>query len=68
MQKMRLQSMLIRTTKGGSQIATPFGTKTMTVINETSLYASILSSKLPDDKKFKRWVTADALPAIRQTN
>lgn len=29
MQKMRLQSMLIRTTKGGSQIATPFGTKTI---------------------------------------
>lgn len=53
--------------KGGSQIATHFGTKTMTVINESGLYALILSSKLPDAKKFKRWVTSEVLPAIRKT-
>lgn len=39
----------------------------MTVINESGLYALILSSKLPTAKKFKRWVTAEVLPAIRKT-
>ena len=27
----------------------------------------ILSSKLPNAKKFKRWVTSEVLPAIRKT-
>lgn len=38
----------------------------MTVINESGLYSLILSSKLPDAKKFKRWVTNDVLPAVRK--
>ena len=36
------------------------------VINESGLYSLILSSKLPTAKKFKRWVTAEVLPAIRK--
>lgn len=36
------------------------------VINESGLYSLILSSKLPTAKKFKRWVTSEVLPAIRQ--
>ena len=43
------------------------GTQKMTVINESGLYALILSSKLPQAKAFKRWVTSEVLPAIRQT-
>lgn len=39
----------------------------LTVINESGLYSLILSSKLPTAKKFKRWVTAEVLPSIRQT-
>ena len=31
------------------------------VINESGLYALILSSKLPQAKAFKRWVTSDVL-------
>lgn len=38
-----------------------------TVINESGLYALVLSSKLPTAKKFKRWVTSDVLPSIRKT-
>ncbi len=41
--------------------------QTMTAINESGLYSLILSSKMPDAKKFKRWVTSEILPAIRQT-
>ena len=39
----------------------------MTVINESGLYSLILSSKLPQAKAFKRWVTAEVLPQIRKT-
>lgn len=41
------------------------GTKAL-LINESGLYSLILSSKLPNAKKFKRWVTAEILPAIRK--
>jgi prophage antirepressor-like protein len=37
------------------------------VINESGLYSLILSSKLPQAKAFKRWVTSEVLPQIRQT-
>ena len=36
-------------------------------INESGLYSLILSSKLPQAKAFKRWVTSEVLPQIRQT-
>lgn len=36
------------------------------LINESGLYSLILSSKMPNAKKFKRWVTAEVLPAIRK--
>lgn len=39
----------------------------MTFINESGLYSLVLSSKLPNAKKFKRWVTSEVLPAIRRT-
>lgn len=43
------------------------GTQQTIIINESGLYSLILSSKLPDAKKFKRWVTSEVLPAIRKT-
>lgn len=36
-------------------------------INESGLYSLILSSKMPNAKKFKHWVTSEVLPAIRKT-
>lgn len=36
------------------------------IINESGLYSLIISSKLPQAKKFKRWVTAEVLPSIRK--
>jgi len=38
----------------------------LTVINESGLYSLILSSKLPNAKKFKKWVTSEVLPTIRK--
>ena len=37
------------------------------IINESGLYSLILSSKLPQAKEFKRWVTSEVLPSIRKT-
>ena len=39
----------------------------LTIINESGLYSLILSSKLENAKKFKRWVTSEILPSIRET-
>jgi len=36
------------------------------LINESGLYSLILSSKLPQAKEFKRWVTSEVLPSIRK--
>ncbi|MGF3113608.1 BRO family protein [Facklamia sp. P9177] len=36
------------------------------IINESGLYSLILSSKLPQAKKFKNWVTKEVLPSIRK--
>ncbi len=40
--------------------------QTPTFINESGLYSLILSSKMPNAKKFKRWVTSEVLPTIRK--
>lgn len=36
------------------------------LINESGLYSLIISSKLPNAKQFKRWVTSEVLPTIRK--
>lgn len=36
------------------------------LINESGLYSLILSSKMPNAKRFKRWVTSEVIPAIRR--
>ena len=40
--------------------------RNMTITNECGLYSLILSSKLPQAKEFKRWVTSEVLPTIRK--
>lgn len=36
------------------------------VINESGLYSLIFSSRMPNAKKFKRWVTSEVIPSIRK--
>lgn len=38
----------------------------MTIINESGLYSLVLSSGLPNAKKFKRWITVEVIPSIRK--
>lgn len=53
--------------KGVSDLDTPGGIQRTVIINESGLYSLILSSKLPQAKEFKRWVTSVILPALRRT-
>lgn len=37
------------------------------LVNESGLYGLIISSKMPNAKRFKHWVTSEVLPSIRKT-
>lgn len=49
------------------QIDTSGQNRKMLIINESGLYSLVLSSKLPGAKAFKKWITSDVLPQIRNT-
>lgn len=49
-----------------SEIPTQSGRRRMICINESGLYSLILGSTLPNAKKFKRWITSEVIPSIRQ--
>lgn len=66
--------------KGVSQIATPGGVQSMTVINESGLYSLLfqmqpqkgneedaaVSARIEKLHRFKHWVTSEVLPTIRK--
>ena len=52
--------------KGVNKMGTPGGIQSFIFINESGLYALILSSKLERAKRFKHWVTSEVLPSIRK--
>ena len=52
--------------KGVTICDTLGGKQEMTVINESGVYALVFSSKLPNAKQFKHWVTSEVLPTIRK--
>ncbi len=52
--------------KTQGQNAPELGQRGTWLINESGLYALILSSKLDSAKRFKHWVTSEVLPAIRK--
>lgn len=55
----RFEMLLVTDSQNGNLVKTA-------VINESGLYSLILGSKLPEAKRFKRWVTTEVLPAIRK--
>lgn len=67
--------------KGGTQIDTPGGTQTMTIINEAGLYSLLFylqptkARGISDEqiaercellRKYKRWITHEVIPTIRK--
>lgn len=49
------------------QIDTPGQKRNAYLINESGLYSLIFGSRLESARRFKRWVTSEVLPTIRQT-
>lgn len=47
-------------------VDTPGGAQVMVCVNEAGLYALMLMSRSPKVKLFRRWVTHEVIPAIRQ--
>ena len=52
--------------KGVTKCYTLGGMQDLTIINESGLYSLVLSSKMPEAKKFRRWVTSEILPSLRK--
>lgn len=46
---------------------TPGGKQDMSIVSEPGLYALVLTSRKPEARAFKRWITHDILPSIRKT-
>lgn len=43
------------------------GPQEMTIINESGLWSLVLTSRKPEAKRFKKWLTSEVIPAIRKT-
>ncbi|UQY33597.1 phage antirepressor protein [Pseudomonas fulva] len=52
--------------KGVANADTLGGTQNVSILNESGLYSLILTSRKAEAKRFKKWVTAEVLPAIRK--
>lgn len=53
--------------KGVVSADTLGGKQEVAVVNEPGLYTLVLSSRKPEAKAFKRWITHDVIPSIRKT-
>ena len=53
--------------KGVHTVDTPGGRQSMSYVTESGLYSLILRSRKPEAKAFRRWITHEVLPALRQT-
>lgn len=43
------------------------GNPTRTLVSEAGLYSLVISSRKPEAKNFKRWITHEVIPTIRKT-
>ncbi|MCP3104493.1 hypothetical protein LZ198_37085 [Myxococcus sp. K15C18031901] len=53
--------------KGLRTVQTPGGPQEMTVVNEPGLYVLTFTSRKPEARRFKHWVTHEVLPTLRKT-
>ncbi len=53
--------------KGALTMGTLGGPQEMTIINESGLYSMVLTSRKPEAKSFKKWITSEVIPSIRKT-
>lgn len=53
--------------KGLTTIKTLGGPQSLTIVSESGLYLLIMTSRKPAAQGFRKWVTGEVLPALRQT-
>lgn len=53
--------------KGIQIVDTLGGQQNMLCINESGLYSLILTSRKPQARQFKKWITSEVIPSIRRT-
>lgn len=53
--------------RGGCAVPTPGGTQTVRCVSESGLYSLTMTSRKPEAKRFKSWITREVLPSIRKT-
>ncbi len=53
--------------KGVASIDTQGGPQKMTIVNESGCYALAVRSDKPVAKRFRKWITSEVLPSIRET-
>ena len=53
--------------RGTTSVGTTAGPRELLTVNELGLYSLIFTSRKPEAKRFRKWVTSEVLPAIRQT-
>lgn len=53
--------------RGSVEMDTPGGRQSLSAVNEYGLYSLVLSSRKPEAKEFKRWITHEVISAIRKT-
>lgn len=52
--------------KGVASTDTPGGKQDFATVSEAGLYSLVLSSRKPEAKAFKRWITHEVIPSIRK--
>ena len=53
--------------KGTAIVSTPGGLQEMLIVSEPGLYSLVLKSRKPEAKSFRRWITHEVLPSLRQS-
>lgn len=53
--------------KGTNSICTLGGNQDMAIVSESGMYSLVLTSRKPQAKAFKKWITSQVLPSIRET-
>ena len=53
--------------KDTSNVGTPGGPQDMLTVSKSGLYSLVFTSRKPEAKRFRKWVTSEVLPEIRKT-
>jgi hypothetical protein len=53
--------------KDTTSVGTTSGPREMLTVNESGVYSLVFTSRKPEAKRFRKWVTSEVLPEIRKT-